>query len=73
MSGQARRSRRRRRKLSFAQVVAFDPGRMSPRQAMLAARERRDVRVSRTSSYPTPTGPQASSTTAGVPWCGGEI
>jgi hypothetical protein len=37
MSGQARRSRRRRRKPSFAQVVAFEPGRMSPRQAMLAA------------------------------------
>jgi hypothetical protein len=37
MSSQARRSRRHRRKPPFAQLVEFEPGRVSARQAMLAA------------------------------------
>jgi hypothetical protein len=37
MSGQARRLRRRRPKPFYAQVVEFERGRLTPRQAMLVA------------------------------------
>jgi hypothetical protein len=37
VSGQARHSGWRRHKPAFAQVVEFEPGRVSPRHAMLVA------------------------------------
>jgi hypothetical protein len=37
VSSRARRSGRRRRKPFYGQVVEFEPGRVSPRQAMLVA------------------------------------